>query len=246
MNRILFLSNDPVLKQKNIDVLAQGGFDVTEASDALDALLLVNRNGFNTIIIDEKLSDIDGYRACKKIREYSGVPIILLGTELGETVWGKVDDLGFDIYLKKPLSPRELMAFTKAIIKRTQPQKSPREVKLDDIHAEPTLVGKAADQMRTEPSVIAPVARVATISQETRRRTTVSAPVESTVARIADLERQLANIKAAIVRIGQLQNMVEEAKASIQQRQQDLRAVENQLQEIRDQLGNIWGSFVAP
>ena len=109
MTRVLVMSNDPILKRKNLEVLVGSGFQVADVSDALDGLLLVDKDGFGTIIIDEELADIDGYRACQKIRQYSQVPIILLGTEPSEDVWAKIDELGFDIYLKKPVSPRELV-----------------------------------------------------------------------------------------------------------------------------------------
>lgn len=121
MNRILVMSSDPILKRKNLEVLVSSGFQVADVSDALDGLLMVDKNGFTAIIIDEELADIDGYRACQKIRQYSQIPIILLGTESSEDVWAKIDELGFDIYLKKPVSPRELVAQIKSIMRRTRP-----------------------------------------------------------------------------------------------------------------------------
>jgi DNA-binding response OmpR family regulator len=265
MNRILFLSNDPVLKQKNIDVLARSGFDVCAASDALEGLLMVERDGFDAIIIDEGLSDISGYRASQKIRRYSEVPIILLGTESAEKVWAEVDDLGFDIYLKKPLYPRELMCYTKAILRRTQPQKLAQEIKSSDIQgtsvtpiqeAGPLQVQKTvktrglvkqetASGKQAELSMPAEVARAISISRETYKGAEVLAQNEPIRAMEADLERQVANLRAAIIRIGQLQKQIEEAKSIIRQQQQSLIAVENRLQETSDQLDNILGSSSA-
>jgi len=120
MNQILMMSNDPILKRKNLEVLIGNGFQVTDVSDALDGLLMVDKDGFSAIIIDEELADIDGYKATQKIRQYSQIPIILLGSGLPEDVWSKVDELGFDIYLKKPISPRELVAQVKSVVKRFQ------------------------------------------------------------------------------------------------------------------------------
>ena len=122
MNQILMMSNDPILKRKNLEVLVSAGFKVIDVSDALDGLLMVDKDGFAAIIIDEELADIDGYRACQKIRQYSSIPIILLGTEISEDVWSKSDELGFDIYLKKPVSPRELGAQIKSLIRRAHYQ----------------------------------------------------------------------------------------------------------------------------
>lgn len=126
MSQILMMSNDPILKRKNLDVLVDAGFRVTDVSDALDGLLMVDKNGFSAIIIDEELADIDGYRACQKIRQYSQIPIVLLGTESSEDVWAKADDLGFDVYLKKPVSPRELAAQIKSVLRRAHYEEKPR------------------------------------------------------------------------------------------------------------------------
>jgi CheY-like chemotaxis protein len=134
MNRVLLLSSDPILKQKNIDVLVANGFNVTETSDAGQGLILADNDGFAAIIIDEELSDIDGYRASRKIREYSLVPIILLGTEATDKIWAQADSLGFDIYLQKPIRPRELTSYIKAILRRTQDQKTDQVQKSDAMH----------------------------------------------------------------------------------------------------------------
>ena len=139
MHQILFLSNDPVLKRKNIDTLTQNGFIVTEASDALQGLLLIDKDGLEAIIIDEELADIDGYRACQKIRQASEAPIVLLGEEPSEDVWARVDKLGFDFYLKKPINPQELVYYTKAILKRTQQKKSAEEVQPIEIKKTPAV-----------------------------------------------------------------------------------------------------------
>ena len=144
MNEVLIVSNDPVLKQKLIDALAQSDFHTDDVSDGLDGLLMVDKNGFDIIIIDEELSDIESYRACQKIRQYSDIPIILLGTEQPEKVWAKVDDLGFDTYLKKPVSPRELVSHIKAILRRTHPGEKvkPLEVEAEgppEIEATPVI-----------------------------------------------------------------------------------------------------------
>ncbi len=119
MNRILLLSNDPVLIKKNIDVLSESGFHVEEVPEALDGLLMVDKNNIDAVIIDEELSDIDGYRASQKLRQFSQMPIIILGSQPSDEVWTKVDEIGFDAYLKKPVNPRELAAQLKALIRRS-------------------------------------------------------------------------------------------------------------------------------
>jgi CheY-like chemotaxis protein len=127
MNQILFMSSDPVLRQKNIEVLSQNGFTVSDSADCLGGLLKIDKSDFDTIVIDEELSDYDGYEACQKIRQHSEIPIILIGTRSDSEVWDKVEELGFDIYMSKPISPRELLARIKAIVRRPSPERKQAE-----------------------------------------------------------------------------------------------------------------------
>ena len=144
MNQILMLSNDPVLKQKNIEALIKDGFKVTAASDLLEGVLKNDKNGFDVIIIDEELPDADIYRACQRIRQSCEVPIILLGSEAEERVWSKVEDLGFDFYLRKPLSPKELVARVKALIRRAPIKEKPKVSREEEI-AEVVLPHKVSE-----------------------------------------------------------------------------------------------------
>jgi len=161
MYKILILSNDPIWKQKNIGILTEGGFDVSDVPDALEGLLMVDKNGFDAFIIDEELLDIDGYRACQKIRQYSEKPIILIGTEAVEEIWGKVNDIGFDAYLKKPVGPRELLAQLRAILRRTKlqeeqplPEKDKTATVTTTPEIEPVQIEKVSGPTAVQPEVV--------------------------------------------------------------------------------------------
>ncbi len=118
MSQILFLSSDPVLKGKNLKVFEQNGLEAEEAAGCLEGMILLDKNGFGIVVIDDELNDVSGYEACVKVRQQSDVSIILLGTVNEAEVWSKVDELGFDLYLKKPVSPRELLARIRALMRR--------------------------------------------------------------------------------------------------------------------------------
>jgi len=118
MSQVLFLSSDPVLRQKNIEVLSQSGLDTTGVATCLDGLLIIDKNGIEVVVIDEELADMSGYEACIRVRQHSDIPMVLLGSVTESEVWAKVEELGFDIYLKKPISPRELMARIRALLRR--------------------------------------------------------------------------------------------------------------------------------
>jgi DNA-binding response OmpR family regulator len=232
MNKILVMSNDPIFRRKNLEVLSSAGFIVTDVSDAFDGLIRVGRDGFSIIIIDEELADIDGYLAFAKIRQYSGAPMILLGTESSEDIWAKIKKQELDVYLKKPVSPNELLSRVKSIMRSASYEEKPKPAQIGEIPAESTVAEK--------------VTHAFSASSETSQRIVVPAQAESIELMIAGLEQHVTDIRTAIGSIGQLRKIVEDAKTTIHQQLQDMKIVENQLQEVSDQLKNFLGDFKSP
>ncbi len=144
MSRILFLSSDPVLKEKNLETIRQSGLEAVGAAECLEGLVLLDKGDFSVVIIDDELSDMSGYEACLKVRQQTDVPIILLGTVVESEVWSKVEELGFDLYLRKPLSPRELLARLKALMRRPVQERRPTEQKEKPVASKSTETHPAA------------------------------------------------------------------------------------------------------
>jgi DNA-binding response OmpR family regulator len=71
------------------------------------------------IILDLLLPGLDGQEVCRRIRQRSQVPIIMLTALRGESVTLRGLELGADDYITKPFSPRELMARVRAVLRRT-------------------------------------------------------------------------------------------------------------------------------
>jgi len=69
MSQILFLSSDLVLKEKNIEILQQSGLDAIGTQGCLDGLMMMDKNNFDVVVIDDELSDVSGYEACLKVRQ---------------------------------------------------------------------------------------------------------------------------------------------------------------------------------
>ena len=94
------------------------GYEVCEASNGLQALELCKSHLFDVIIMDIMMPELDGFSACKEIRKFSDVPIIILSAR-GEE-YDKIHgfEFGVDDYVVKPFSPRELMLRINAILKR--------------------------------------------------------------------------------------------------------------------------------
>jgi DNA-binding response OmpR family regulator len=94
------------------------GYETALAADGMEALDLARRKNPALVILDLMLPRLDGWEVCRKMREFSDVPILML-TARGEEfdrVLGLT--LGADDYMVKPFSPRELVARIKAILRR--------------------------------------------------------------------------------------------------------------------------------
>ena len=95
------------------------GYTVTEAADGMEAVLLCRKEAFDCVIMDIMMPELDGFSACREIRRFSDIPIIMLSArgEEYDKLFGF--ELGIDDYVVKPFSPKELMMRIAAIIKRT-------------------------------------------------------------------------------------------------------------------------------
>ena len=104
------------------------GYEVEEAADGMSAIELCRQNKFDLIILDVMMPEVDGLTACRTIREFSDVPIIMLTarTEDMDKLLGF--EHGADDYLTKPFNILEVKARIKAIMRRAARQE-PKEEK---------------------------------------------------------------------------------------------------------------------
>ncbi|MFD2044332.1 response regulator transcription factor [Ornithinibacillus salinisoli] len=108
--------------------LKKEGFDVTVLDSAEKGLQLWADNRPDMWILDIMLPGMDGYEFCKKIRNESNVPIIIISAKDEEIDKILGLELGGDDYLTKPFSPRELVARVKRLFKRTLSENSGQEI----------------------------------------------------------------------------------------------------------------------
>lgn len=118
MYNILVCDDDKEIVDAIDIYLAKEGYNVIKAYDGLTALKLMKENDIKLIIIDIMMPGIDGLRATLKIRESSGVPIIILSakSEDSDKIIGL--DVGADDYITKPFNPLELIARVKFLLRR--------------------------------------------------------------------------------------------------------------------------------
>ena len=126
---ILLVEDDDVIRNAVAAYLERESYWVTPVRDGQDALDEFGKRHFDLIILDLMLPKVSGEIVCRKVRDVSDVPIIML------TAKGEIEDriigleLGADDYLVKPFSPRELVARTRALFRRAHSEDQPqREV----------------------------------------------------------------------------------------------------------------------
>ncbi|MBL7031646.1 MAG: response regulator transcription factor [Nitrospira sp.] len=116
--KILVVEDESKIAEIVRAYLVKEGFAITVAETGQKAISLL-KNGFNLIILDLMLPDMDGEDICATIRNDSDVPIIMLTAKSEEDDRVKGLGLGADDYVVKPFSPRELVARVKALLRRT-------------------------------------------------------------------------------------------------------------------------------
>ena len=98
--------------------LARDGHKVVAAADGLEGLQAAARVRPDLVVLDLMLPGLDGMQVCRKLRESSDVPVIMLTARVDETDRLAGLDLGADDYVTKPFSPRELAARVRAVLRR--------------------------------------------------------------------------------------------------------------------------------
>lgn len=124
--KILVVEDESAIAEPLITGLEREGFEVEWAANGEQALVAVGSTGAepDVVLLDLRLPDIDGYTVCRRLRERSQVPIIIVSArgEEADRVIGL--ELGADDYVVKPFGLRELVARIRAVSRRASPQPS--------------------------------------------------------------------------------------------------------------------------
>lgn len=117
---ILVVDDEEMIRKLISKYAVYEGHTVTEAKDGMEAVRLCREGSFDIMIIDIMMPELDGFSACREIRKFSQIPIIMLSAR-GEE-YDKINgfELGIDDYVVKPFSPKELMLRVDAILKRAK------------------------------------------------------------------------------------------------------------------------------
>jgi two-component system alkaline phosphatase synthesis response regulator PhoP len=147
------------------DYLERAGLAVLTARDGETALAVARREQPDLIVLDLMLPGVDGLDVCRRLRQESGVPIIMLTARVEEADRVVGLELGADDYVTKPFSPRELVARVRATLRRAEGQVGPAtviragDVELDTAALAATVGGEPVDLTPTEFHLLAALAR---------------------------------------------------------------------------------------
>ena len=116
--RVLIIDDDERLNKLLVEYLTRFGFSVRAVSHPDAGLRALKTNPPDLLVLDIMLPDMDGLSVCRKVRETSRIPIIMLTArgDVADRIVGL--ELGADDYLPKPFEPRELVARMQAILRR--------------------------------------------------------------------------------------------------------------------------------
>jgi DNA-binding response OmpR family regulator len=119
-NAVLIIDDDRELCALLADFLGLEGFSASAVHDGAEAVAHCRSHSYDAIVLDIMLPSLQGLEVLRKLREFTGTPILMLTARGEETDRIVGLEMGADDYLPKPCNPRELAARLRAILRRSQ------------------------------------------------------------------------------------------------------------------------------
>lgn len=116
---ILIVEDDLKIAALLADYFEAAGFRTSRIGDGRSAVDFVRANAVDLVMLDLMLPEMDGIEACRQLRTFSQVPIIMLTARIDEIDRLLGLDTGADDYVCKPFSPREVVARARAHLRRS-------------------------------------------------------------------------------------------------------------------------------
>ncbi|PJM73950.1 DNA-binding response regulator [Bifidobacterium primatium] len=133
MTRILIVEDEESYREPLVYQFTHEGYDVIAAATGEEGLELFTKGGIDLVLLDLMLPGLDGTSLCRRIREQSRVPIIMLTAKSSEIDKVVGLEIGADDYVTKPYSFRELLARVRAVLRRNQASVDTGDVSGDDV-----------------------------------------------------------------------------------------------------------------
>jgi DNA-binding response OmpR family regulator len=117
---IVVVDDDEVVTSTLTLYLQSAGFAVSTASDGVHALEIAKRADVSLVILDLMIPGISGQEVCRRLRQKSSVPVLMLTARTLESERIAGLEMGADDYVSKPFSPREVVARVRALLRRSE------------------------------------------------------------------------------------------------------------------------------
>ncbi len=128
--RILIVEDEPAIAEAVEYALKAEGFEVEAVDDGNDALEQARTRPYDLLVLDLMLPGLSGIEVCRRLREESPVPILMLTAKDGEVDRVLGLEVGADDYVAKPFSMPELVARVRALLRRRKLDSGERTTKL--------------------------------------------------------------------------------------------------------------------
>ncbi len=151
--KILIVEDERQISEILTAYLEKEGFTVSTADTGRKAIKLL-KGGFDLIILDLMLPDIQGEEICESVRNDSDIPILMLTAKSDEEDRIRGLGMGADDYVVKPFSPREVVARVKALLRRTRKGREELSFNKGDLVISPSTMEtrKAGDAVTLTPT----------------------------------------------------------------------------------------------
>ena len=124
MTKLLIVDDEAGIRQLIGKYARFQGYEVAEAANGMEAIEYCRQNDdVDLIVMDIMMPELDGFSACREIRKFKDVPVLMLSARGEEYDRINGFEAGSDDYVVKPFSPRELMLRIEAILRRVGKQK---------------------------------------------------------------------------------------------------------------------------
>jgi DNA-binding response OmpR family regulator len=163
--RALIVEDDPSVRESTALLLERSGFDAIRVPSGEHALRLHDGGAsFDVVLLDLMLPGVDGYEVCRRLRDGSAVPIVILTarSEAHEVVAGL--ELGADDYIVKPFDESVLLARVRAAVRRAHDDVLIPKLQFGDLIVDPgafraEVGGRAVDLTAMEFRLLVELAR---------------------------------------------------------------------------------------
>lgn len=121
--KILIVDDEPAISDTLAYALRADGFAPESCTLGTEALARLAAEAFDFVVLDIGLPDLSGLEVCRRLRQFSEVPVLFLTARSDEVDRIVGLEIGADDYVAKPFSPREVVSRIRAILRRLRPER---------------------------------------------------------------------------------------------------------------------------